>query len=421
MATATELREKYHAKDAHIAKAFELAGENKDFSKKEVLEHLGVKSSTEAVEKISTLNTELHELWKETKSAHDLEVVEERRKMMAAELGRPANLPGIHPSGSGDGEPPRRQTKSLGQQFVESDAYKAFRESQGGIQEFTVPIEDADVKTLFQRPLGWGPDSRPIDRFVEAPTRPIQVLDLIPMDTTDQASVVYWEETVRTHAAAERYEGAAVAESTFRVEQKIAQVRFIGDSLPVTEEQLEDVGPARRYIDGRLTFACRQRADGQVLVGDGVAENIRGIINTVGIQTQAKGTDPVFDAVHKALTKVRVTGRAFPDAVVMHPNDWQDVRLTRTADGIYILGNPSEPGPMTLWGVPVALSDALTENTGLVGDFMNQSQLYQKRGVQISVGVVADQFKEFKKTIRADMRVAFVVLRPSGFCTITGI
>jgi HK97 family phage major capsid protein len=121
------------------------------------------------------------------------------------------------------------------------------------------------------------------------------------------------------------------------------------------------------------------------------------------------------------MTKVRVTGRATPNAIVMHPNDWEAVRLTRTADGIYILGNPSQAGPMTLFGLPIALADLITENTALVGDFANFCQLYEKRGVEIMAGYVGDQFKQGRQTLRADVRVAFVVYRPTAFCTITGI
>jgi HK97 family phage major capsid protein len=167
---------------------------------------------------------------------------------------------------------------------------------------------------------------------------------------------------------------------------------------------------------------ARQRLDGQILVGNGTAPNLRGVNNVVGIQTQAKGADPVPDAVYKALVKVRVTGRAFPNACVFHPNDWQDVRLLRTADGIYIWGNPSEAGPLRIWGVNVVESDAQTENTAVVGDWENFSLLAVKRGIEVQVtNSHSTFFIEGKQAIRADMRVALVFLRPAAFATVTGI
>lgn len=192
--------------------------------------------------------------------------------------------------------------------------------------------------------------------------------------------------------------------------------------LPVTDEQLEDEPQVRGLIDNRLRFMVRQRLDSQILVGSGTGVNLTGILNTAGIQTQAKGTDPVPDAVYKAMVKVRVTGRAMPNAVVMHPNDWQDIRLLRTADGIYIWGNPSDAGPERIWGLRVVQSDAETENTGLVGDFANHSELAVRRGVDVQVSNSHGTFfVEGKLAIRADMRVALIVYRPAAFATVTGI
>ena len=110
-----------------------------------------------------------------------------------------------------------------------------------------------------------------------------------------------------------------------------------------------------------------------------------------------------------------------PGAVIMHPSDWEQLRLLRTADGMYIWGSPSDQGTARVWGLPIAQSDAIAEGTALVGDYANFSQLYERRGVEVSMGYVGTQFTEGKQTMRADMRVALAVYRPAAFCSVTGI
>jgi HK97 family phage major capsid protein len=130
----------------------------------------------------------------------------------------------------------------------------------------------------------------------------------------------------------------------------------------------------------------------------------------------------VPDAIFKAMTKVRVTGRALPTHILLHPNDWQQIRLLRTADGLYIWGNPSEAGVERIWGLPVVQNESLTENAGLVGSFMAAwIQLVERRGITVEMGFVGSNFTEGKQTLRASGRWALPVYRPAAFCTVTGI
>ncbi len=418
-----EKRKELEAKSAVLAAVFKQAGEEMDLSKVKKIGDLDVKAKSyttvQISEEIRKLNDELTQLGKEVytlaqaeKAAQDVKEVQDRIKNPASSL--------THPTSDAPTSEQESTFKGLGDAIVASDLFKNHKSGtmeKGEVQGFGLK----ELKTLFQTSAGWAPESTRIGRLVDAVTRPIQVIDIIPSGQTGQASIVYMEETTRTHSAAERAEAAAYAESTFALTERTSSVRSIGDSIPVTDEQLADVAQVQSYLNQRLAFGVRQRLDGQILNGDGTAPNLRGILNTTGIQTQAKGSDSVPDAIYKALTKIRVTGRAMPSHVLFHPNDWQAIRLLTTSDGIYIWGSPSESGPERIWGLPVVQTDALTENTALVGDFPNFCQLFERQGIEVRMGFVNDDFTKGKQTIRAGMRLALVIYRAAAFSTIAGI
>jgi len=415
-----ELEAKLKVVQDRAARAFEEAKIERDgqavhdFTRVKVY---GEGLSTVAVaEKVREDNAEMDELSKQMETLRAAQYAFKRLSAPADEIVHPPNGPG-----KSYREPAERKT--LGQRIVATEQFKAWG-AQKGQKTGEIFIPDyglAELKTLFETTAGWSPESVRSGRLVEAVTRPAQILDIIPPGTVSQAAYVYMEETTRTQAAAEKAEGATYAESAFVLTERSETVRKITDSVPVTDEQLEDVSAAQSYLDMRIRFGLRQRLDNQIIQGDGIAPNLTGILNKSGIQTQAKGADPVPDAFFKAMTLVRVTGRAIPTAVLIHPNDWQGIRLLRTADGIYIWGNPSEAGPERLWGLPVVVSDVLTENTGLVGGFADWCQLLERRGILVEVGFTGTQFVEGKQTIRASLRVAFAIYRAAAFCTVTGI
>lgn len=390
-----ERREALHA-------IFEEAGPEMDLDKVKSIP--GDKAAKLA--EIRTKNTEIDAISKELEDKRDLLKAVENAKPRAKE-------------GEPEEEPKKRgeRPKSIGELFVESAAYKLRSGTVG--PEATLDIE---LKTLMETGAGWAPEATRSGLLVLDEQRPIQVTDLIPSIPTSQNAYVYMEETTFTNNAAEAAEGAQYGEAALALTERTSPVRKIGVFLPVTDEQLEDVPGVRAYIDQRLPFMVRQRLDGQILMGDGNAPNLRGVNNVSGVQTQAKGTDPVPDALHKAITKVRVTGRATPTAIVFHPNDWQDIRLLRTADGVYIWGNPSDAGPERIWGLRVVQADAQAENTAVVGDWAGYSLLVVRRGIDVQISNShSDFFIKGKQAIRADMRAAVVFSRPTAFCLVTGI
>lgn len=394
---------------------------------------LELKSSDDFVKAIRERNAELDELGAHIDDQLTIKQVAQDLETRSKGL---RNFP--FPGSGGQGGTPanQQQFKSIGERVIES---KAFKEWQAGSRANALDVSFEDMlgsdylakaaqfetmgrKALMATTAGYAPESLRIPGFVEAVTRPIQLIDILPMARTSFAAVLWMEETTRTHAAAETAEGAAVPESTFVFTQRNSPVVKIGDSIPVTDEQLEDVAMIEGYLNARLAFGVRQRLDQQVLIGNGTAPNLRGILNTAGIQTQAKGADPIMDAIFKAIINIYLVGRAMATHIVMHPRDYQRVRLTRTADGLYIMGEPQDAGVPRLWGLPVVMNDALTEGTALIGAFDPMYiNLYERRGLDLQIGYVGNQFREGTRTMRADIRAALAVGRPAAFCTATGL
>lgn len=398
MPNAVELRKELEAKQQRVAAIFEEAGNDLDFTKVKSLDG----DTAAKVAAVKALNAELNDLGQKLEAQTELENIAKAAKGFSP-FRQPAAEPGER----------SQQRKSFGELFTDSAAFK----TKGATAEL-----DIDLKTLFQTSAGWLPETTRTGRIVEFAVRPIQVTDIVPQTTTGQAAVVYMEETTFTNNAAEVAEAGTYAESAFALTEKSSTVKKIGTFIPVTDEQLEDVTQVQGYLNNRLQFSLRQRLDGQILNGNGTGANLLGVLNTPGIQTQAKAADPIPDAVYKAMVKVRVTGRAVPNAIIMHPTDWQSVRLLKTADGIYIWGSPSEAVAARLWGLPVAECDALSQGTSVLGDWANFSELSVRRGIEVQISNShSTYFIEGKQAMRADMRAALVFYRPAAFCTVTGL
>ncbi len=408
-----ELREKLDVKQKVLHDVLEEAGPKLDMDLVKSLDGDDIKTSQDKVDWIQETNEALNELADLVSNEAGLVKASDDDEEREALLKTAVNRPPLDDQG---------RVKSFGQMIMES---KAVTEKSGAIGP-AVTFDDihpaALYKADFETTAGWAPESTRGPRVVLDAQRPVEILDLIPTTTTQQVAIKFMEETTFTNTADGVAEGAVFPEATLELTEQTTPVEKLAVFIPVTDEQLEDVSQAQGYLNNRLPFMLNQKLDTDVVLGDGISPNLEGFLNVTGIQTYALSAEPVPDAIHKGITLVNVTGRASADGILMHSNDWQDVRLLRTADGIYIFGSPSEVIAPRLWGLPVAVNSVITENTALVADFGNFTELSYKRGIDVQISNShSDFFVNGKQAIRADLRAALVIYRPAALCTVTGI
>jgi HK97 family phage major capsid protein len=370
---------------------------------------------------IKPMNDELTDLGKEVDSLKALEQISRNAQQILEDGG--SRQPSSMSWQKGQNQAGEREVKSLGDRIVESKAFKEYQKGSGqGPADEIEAKELFERKTVFDSSTGFAPQAVRTGVVVDYALQRPMVTDLIPVGETNQNAIVYMEETTSTNNAAETAEKSDSPESALAFTQKDSSVRDIRTYLPVTEIALEDAPGMASIINNRLGLFIRMRRETQIISGDGNAPNLRGLMNIVGKQTQAKGADPTPDAFYKAMTLVMTGSYLDPSGIVIHPSDWEPIRLLRTNDGVYIWGSPSEAGPERMWGLPVIKTTAMTQNTGLVAAFDTAMQLFFKKMINIQISNShSDYFIKGQLAVRANERVALVVYRPAAICTVTGI
>lgn len=284
-----------------------------------------------------------------------------------------------------------------------------------------VALAMLDTKATMSTGAGFSPQTIRDGSVVPLPTRPPQLIDYLRIEPTDQNAVKFMKQSTRTNTAAPKGEGAAFDEATLVYAEATANIRKIGVYLPVTEEQIEDEAGVRSVIEGELKTMVRQVLDEQITVGDGTGSNILGMYAATGAQTQARGTDTEFDQILKAMTKVRTTGRGRPNLVVLHTNNYQKLALTKSSDGQYIFGAPGGSPLDRVWGIQIAMSEALTEGNGLVID-TDYAKVKLRKDLTVAVSDShGTNFINGILAIRAHIRAGLQVLRDETICKMTGM
>ena len=384
----------------------------------------GGKYSAEQKNAINALNTELAEL------------VDEANNAKAKAKNEKAMEEAVYAAEEADNTP-----KTIGESFINTDAYKGYQEAGVKGLDSTVKFSPMGYKATLGAGLSqnFPPEVLRQPGILESALRdPDAVIGLFDQIETDQNSFAYMEETTFTNAAAEQAEEATTAEATLDFTEKTASIRKIGVFLPVTEELLADVNGIQGYVNSRLGTMIKLRLDGQIMDGDGSAPNLDGLLNTSGINSFAYGSYSGelgrLGQIYQAITEIRKDAFVEPDAIIMHPSDWYDI-ITSVTDVATTTSGAAAKNPLfvvaggfgdgvapRLWGLPVVTTSAVNAGTQMVGKFGGgeAAHLVMRQGLDLAVSDShSDFFLKGKLAIRATMRVGLVVYRPTAFCKLT--
>lgn len=243
-----------------------------------------------------------------------------------------------------------------------------------------------------------------------------------PHGATGSKSIDYFIQTTDTDNAAAVAEVTAPTDSAYAWTLTTDPIETVSAWIPASHESMADNIGLQSTVTGRLALQLQKKSNQLILSGTGTTPQPWGVFTRTGFQTQAKGADPAFDAVHKAITLVEVTGDAPVDNIFMHPTDWQNMRLTRTIDGIYILGNPADGVTPNLWGIPVSKTTGIgaAGTAGVCSSGM--FEVVEREGLTVEISTEHSTFfTERKVAILLRRRFAVADYRPSAAATVTGL
>lgn len=300
------------------------------------------------------------------------------------------------------------QSKSLGERWLESPAYGEMKGSSfnrlGQIAEFDHSLE---IKDVYSNMAGTIPNinalGRPQDLGLQPRVlRPGRIRDLFPAEQTT-ANVLYGiRETGFTNNARVVPERTAQdggpatggptdvfglkPKSTLSFVPVTYPLATIAHVLYVHKQTLMDEPRIRGLIDRDLVDGIKMVEDEQILYGDGVGDNLTGIINTPGVQTYTgDSADPLSAQIRRAITRA-ILAYFPPSGLVLHPLDWENLELERDNNGAYRLAvNIAIGGEKRVWRISLVETPAINEGQFLMGAFGIGAKLYDRYQVNIAV------------------------------------
>lgn len=307
--------------------------------------------------------------------------------------------------------------KSFEQQIAEQleankDALKALK---GNANAKDVVLKVVGTQTTGNITL---PSATPTSYTYQFDNPLIIAPDLIPFvqnwtdnGTTDRVSLAYVDEVGQEGDAAFIGEGVVKPLIDIDYEIRYSQAKKVAGKIKVSEEALDDIP----FMQAEINRKLRQRHDlalqDGILNGDGTGANLTGITDFAasfaagGLATSVDEAQN-YDVIVATYNQILVTSDSnyIPNAVFVHPTDATLMKLTKDADGNYVMPPFATESGDIVNGVRVVQNTKIPVGYFLMGDF-SKAHVRTYKDYSVRVGYTGDDFEKNLVTILGESRV----------------
>jgi HK97 family phage major capsid protein len=266
----------------------------------------------------------------------------------------------------------------------------------------------------------------PIDRIPGITPEARQVLtvrDALTARPTTMAVVDFVKVTTPMAIASPVAEASTKPENAVTFTSSSEKIRTIATWIPATKQILDDFTELASFLQNSLTYYVNLEEEIQLLSGDNTGENLDGLIpQATAFQTSLLSATAGWnriDIVGRAIQQLTTAKEIPPTFIVMHPNDWWSIRLTKDSFGRYLIGDPQSTANANLFDLLVIPTTSIAAGTFLVGSG-NPAAAEIRDRMELQFEVSTEHQDYFVKNLvacRAEKRLALIVKRAASFLT----
>lgn len=321
-------------------------------------------------------------------------------------------------------------TRSVGERFTSDEDFRSWYESGA---HGTSPLTNVEMDFRAVTDVTTGATSagaliqkdrlgRVGNDFLDRRTF---LLDLLPKINVSTGAVEMVQDQSPladlANKAVEVTEGSAKPQAGPTLAVVTEPIQTIAAWANITRQAAADSPMVTSYLDGRLRYSVKRRADGQVINGNGTSPNISGLLDRSGINayTAPAGSEATYLSIRKAITMME-QDEAVPEIIVMNPADAELFDLSNsTSAGLHATPDLAVAGARTAWGLTQVRSTAVASGTAVLVDPMAVAVLDRQQVTAYMTDAHASNFISNMLTLLLEARLGLAVFEPAGICSVT--
>lgn len=250
-----------------------------------------------------------------------------------------------------------------------------------------------------------------VNNIVERTPRVMDLLVPFPV-SPDRNSVDWIFETGQDGTISGTAEGNAKDQIDNDFEVNTISLKKRAAFFKASTEMLGDITFMQAWLRNKLIIRLTLDVDNEVLNGTDVGQSFNGLINQSTASSFgapfALGVDNAneIDVLVAAMDQIeQAEHEMMRPVILMHPTDVNFLKTTKvsTTDKRYVERVTLAAGQLSVDGVPIIKSTAMTQGDYLVGDFA-LAMLAFKDAFNVEIGLDGNDFTQNKRTILAEYR-----------------